>query len=66
MEQKTAYSHQKISYKADEEDAIMAILSTIVDANIREVKKEEVGEGIHDLRGVWRGVVVLNYFSRAQ
>lgn len=60
MEQKASSSNKQIPDKANHEDQIMSLCQTVMDTFGCKVHEEEIGECIHNLCRVYRGIVILS------
>lgn len=59
MEEEAASSNNQVTDKGDEEDVVMTVLYTVVDATEGQPDKQEVGQGVDNLGRVDGGIVVL-------
>ena len=59
MEKEAPDAHDKVAYEGDLEDKIVVIFATAADALDPKVHKKQVGESVHNLRGVNGCIVVL-------
>lgn len=59
MERKTATANHDIAYKSNQENGIMAIFKAVPDALNAKGHKQEVCEGVDNLRAVNGSIVVL-------
>lgn len=50
MEHEATSSHNQVTNKSDEEDAIMAVFDAVGDASEGEPYEQEVGQSIYNLR----------------
>jgi len=63
METETAKSDKKVAKIRNNEDIVMFILQTVVNAFGSEVEEHEVGKRVDDFRRVLRGIVILRSVS---
>jgi hypothetical protein len=59
VEEEAASSDNQVTDEGDEEDAVVSILSAVVDTAEGQPNKKEVGQGVDYLRRVDGGIVVL-------
>jgi hypothetical protein len=59
VEEEAASSDNQVADEGDEEDVIVSILYTVVDATEGQPDKEKVGQGVDNLSRVNGGIVVL-------
>lgn len=59
MEEEAAGSNDQVTDEGDEEDAVMSILYTVVDATEGQPDKQKVGQGVYNLSRIDGGIVVL-------
>ena len=59
MESQTPKADEHVSSKGDDKDRVMIVLEAIPETTDCKVDKESVREGVDDLGGIWRGIVVL-------
>lgn len=59
MEGEAARADQQVSKECDEEDSVMPVLPAIVHALESKRDEQYVGQGVDDLRGIWRRIVIL-------
>ena len=52
--------HEEVANEADEENRIMTMFSTALEAQISKVQEEHVGEGIDNLGSIWCSIIVLH------
>jgi len=63
METETTKSDKKVAKICNNEDIVMFILHTVVNAFESEVEEHEVGKRVDDFRRVRRGIVILRSIS---
>ena len=59
VKEEAAGPNQQVANEADDKNGVMAVFAAGLNASVGEVDKEEVGEGIDYLGGIWGRVVVL-------
>ena len=59
MKGKASRSYQQVADEADEEDRVVAMFSTALQAQVAKVQKEQVGKGVDYLGSIWGSIVVL-------
>lgn len=59
VEEEAAGSNDQVTDEGDEEDAVMSILYTVVDATEGQPDKQKVGQGVYNLSRIDGGIVVL-------
>ena len=59
MEAKATHPHEKIAHEADQEDSIVSMVQTVLNANVGKVEEERIGDGVDYFGGVLSCIIVL-------
>jgi hypothetical protein len=59
VESEAAGADDEVAHEGEQEDALMVLLKAVADAAVGQVDEQQVGEGVHDLGGVFCRIVVF-------